>query len=124
MSGGLGAALIAHCPVCGSGGIWKSFGQTVDRCPRCGYRYSRESGYWTGGLIINIAIAIFLFFVIFVGGMLITWPDVPWNGLLVATIAVMALSPILLYPQSKMLWVWLDHKIHPYEGQERDWEGR
>lgn len=122
MSGGLGAALLARCPVCGSGGIWTSFGQTVDSCPRCGYRYNRESGYWTGGLIINIAIAMFLFFVVFVGGMLITWPDVPWTGLLIATIAVMALAPILLYPQSKTLWVWLDQRIHPYEGGERDWE--
>ena len=108
--------------MCGSGGIWKSFGQTVDNCPGCGYRYNRESGYWTGGLVINIGIAMFLFFVVFVGGMLITWPDVPWTGLLITTIAVMALAPIVLYPQSKTLWVWVDQKIHPYEGTERDWE--
>ena len=122
--GGLGAALLARCPVCGSKGIWKSFGQTVDACPGCGYRFSRESGYWTGGLIINIGVAMALFFVVFVGGMLVTWPDVPWTALLIATLGAMILAPILLYPQSKTVWVWLDHKIHPYEGDERDWEAR
>lgn len=118
----LGSAVLARCPVCGSGGIWKSFGQTVDACPSCGYRYSREPGYWTGALIVNIGVAILLFFVIFVGGMLLTWPGVPWTLLLVATMATMILAPIVLYPMSKTVWVWLDLKIHPYAGEERDWE--
>ncbi len=117
-------ALLARCPLCGDKRIWASFGQTVDVCPGCGYRYAREEGYWVGGLIIAIAIAMGLFFVMVVGGMLATWPDVPWTGLLIATLAAMALAPILLYRQSKTLWVWLDLKIHPYQGSERDWEGR
>ncbi len=121
---GFPAALLARCPVCGSTGIWQSFGQTVESCPRCGYRFSREHGYWTGGLIINIGVAILAFFVIFVGGMLITWPEVPWTGLLIATIVVMGVLPVLLYRQSKTIWVWLDLTVHPYREDERDWEHR
>jgi uncharacterized protein (DUF983 family) len=117
-------AMAAHCPVCGSSGIWRSFGQLVDACPRCGYGFSREEGYWTGALIVNMAFALLLFFAIFVGGMLLTWPDVPWMVLSVASIAAMALGPVLLYRQSKTLWVWLDQRVHPYAGDERDWEQR
>lgn len=37
-------ALRLRCPVCGAGGIWRSFGQFVERCPGCGYRFEREEG--------------------------------------------------------------------------------
>jgi len=121
---GLTAAMLARCPVCGSGGVWTSFGQTVDNCPRCNYRYAREEGYWVGGLIVNLALAFLLFLLVFLGGMLLTWPDVPWNALLIATVAAMVVGPVVLYPQSKTIWVWLDLKVHPYEGDERDWERR
>jgi uncharacterized protein (DUF983 family) len=117
-------AAAARCPVCGSKRIWRSFGQLVDACPGCGYRFSREEGYWAGALIVNIAMAMALFFLVFVGGMLLTWPAVPWTGLLIATLLAMAVGPALLYRQSKTLWVWLDQKVHPYVGEERDWERR
>lgn len=117
-------ALLARCPVCGNRRIWVSFGETVAACSRCGYRYAREEGYWVGGLIVAIGIAMTLFFGITVGGILLTWPQVPWTGLLVATVAAMAIAPIALYRQSKTVWVWLDLKVHPYQGTERDWEDR
>jgi uncharacterized protein (DUF983 family) len=115
-------ALLARCPVCGSKGIWVDFGQTVDRCPRCAYAFSREEGYWVGALIVAMAFVLILFFAVFVGGMALFWPDVPWNGLLVASLVVVGGAPFALYRQSKTLWVWLDQRIHPYAGDERDWE--
>ncbi len=118
------SATLGRCPVCGSGGIWRSYGELVDACPRCGYGFAREEGYWTGALIVNMAFALILFFVIFVGGMLVTWPDVPWTVLSVVSIAAMAFGPALLYRQSKTIWVWLDQRVHPYAGEERDWEDR
>ena len=117
-------ALGARCPHCGERRIWVSFGQTVDNCPTCGYRYEREEGYWVGAMVVSIGMVMLTFMAVFVGGMLLTWPDVPWNVLLVATCALMILMPIVLYRQTKTIWVWLDLKIHPYEGDERDWQGR
>jgi uncharacterized protein (DUF983 family) len=119
---GLLAALLARCPVCGSKSIWKSFGQTVDNCPSCGYRYEREEGYWVGGLIVSMGFEILLFLVIFLGVILLSWPAVPWTALTIILVVVLGLAPVVLYRQSKTVWVWLDLKIHPYEGDERDWE--
>ena len=116
-------AALGRCPLCGSRGIWRSFGQLVETCPRCGYRFEREEGYWAGALIVNMTVCILVFFGLFVGGMLVTWPDVPWNGLLIATLVAIALTPVLLYPQSKLWWVCVDLAIHPYAGEERDFEG-
>jgi uncharacterized protein (DUF983 family) len=120
----LARAFLARCPVCGSRGIWESFGQTVERCPRCAYAFTREEGYWAGALIVAMAFVLILFAAVLVGGMVLFWPDVPWNGLLVASLVVIGGAPFLLYPQSKMLWVWLDQRVHPYERGERDWEER
>lgn len=93
-----------------------------DRCPRCAYRYDREEGYWTGALIANIAFAMILFFIVFVGGMVLFWPNVPWTWLSAATISTMVVAPLVLYPISKTLWVWIDLRVHPYSTDERDWE--
>ena len=80
----------------------------VEQCPTCGRRFEREEGYWLGAMIVNIAVTEALFVVVFVGGMLVTWPDVPWTPLLIASIAVNAIVPVLFYPRSKTVWVALD----------------
>jgi uncharacterized protein (DUF983 family) len=118
----LGRALLARCPVCGEGEIWERFGETVEHCPGCGYSFSREEGYWAGALIVAMAIVLLLFFVIFVGGIVLFWPDVPWNALLLVSLVAIGGAPFLLYPQSKTIWVWLDQRVHPYDPSERDWE--
>jgi uncharacterized protein (DUF983 family) len=117
-----GRALLGHCPVCGEKAIWQTFGDMVDACPRCAYAFSKEEGYWTGALIVAMALVLILFFVIFVGGMLLFWPDVPWNGLLLVSLVVIGGAPFALYRQSKTVWVWLDQRVHPYDPSERDWE--
>lgn len=121
----LGRALLARCPVCGERDIWSdSYGQMIEQCPRCGYAFSREEGYWTGALIVAMAIVLILFFLIFVGGMVLFWPDVPWNALLLISLVVIGGAPFALYKQSKTIWVFLDQLVHPYDGSERDWDGR
>lgn len=121
---GLVRAMLARCPVCGARGIWRTYGQMVDDCPGCGYRFSREEGYWVGGLIINTGFTFVAFLLGFVGLMVILWPDVPWDFLLVFNLVLIGVTPVVLYRQSKTLWVWVDQHIHPYTPEERDWESR
>lgn len=113
----------ARCPHCGEGDIWRKWGDLVGRCPRCGYSYEREEGYWVGAMIVNIAAAQVLFMALLLGGMALTWPDVPWTVLLVVGVTFMVLFPVWFYPRTKTLWVWLDLKVHPYSDEERDWPG-
>jgi uncharacterized protein (DUF983 family) len=90
----------------------------AEHCRGCGHRFERHEGYWVGAVAINTVVTILVFAVVFVGGMVITWPDVPWNLLLVVTVTVNIVFPILFYPWSKTLWVALDLAIHPPEDQE------
>lgn len=109
----LGRALARRCLLCGQPGIFGSWLRLRERCPGCGYSFEREEGYWVGAMIMNTGAAQVLFFAVFIGGMILLWPDPPWAGLLVAGVAVMATFPVIFYPYSKTLWLWVDFQLHP-----------
>jgi uncharacterized protein (DUF983 family) len=113
----IGRALRRRCPRCG-GKAFTSYLTLHEHCPECGLRFEREEGYWVGALVINTAVVFGSFLVLFVGGMLIFWPDVPWGALAVVTLGSMALLPILFYPLSKTLWMALELSWHPLEDKE------
>ncbi len=90
----------------------KGWMNLVDDCPTCAHHFERQEGYWVGAVAINTVVTIIVFGIVFIGGMVVTWPEVPWNALLVVTVAMNLVFPILFYPWSKTLWVALDLAIH------------
>jgi hypothetical protein len=87
-------------------------------CQQCGLHFEREDGYWSGALIINTTVTFASFLLVFVGGTLITWPEVPWGALMATTIVINAAIPVLFYPQSKTTWSALEMSWHPLEPDE------
>src|SRR5688572_20807747 len=94
----LSHALRRRCPLCGTKPIFDGYFNLRDRCPGCNFSFEREEGYWVGAMIANIAAAEALFAVLFIGGIGVTYPDVPWTQLGIASIALMFALPILFYP--------------------------
>ena len=112
-------ALRRRCPVCGAKGIFASWFALKQRCPNCNFSFEREEGYWVGAMIANIAAAEGLFGLLLVVGIMTTYPDVPWTPLTIAGGLVMIGLPILFYPLSKTLWLWLDLAfIHPLDADD------
>jgi hypothetical protein len=70
-------------------------------------------------MIINTTITFALFLVVLVGGMVLSWPDVPWTPLFVATVLVMLVVPIGFYPWSKSIWMAVELSYHQLEPEER-----
>lgn len=89
------------------------------RCDVCGYSFEREEGYWTGAMIVNIAVCEAWFFLLFIGTVLLTLPDVAWAALLLVALVTNGLLPIVFYPFSKTIWMALDLYAHPLENGER-----
>jgi uncharacterized protein (DUF983 family) len=110
-------ALRRRCPRCGAPAFSSYFG-LKDHCHRCGLGFEREEGYWVGALIVNTVVTFGSFLVVFVGGMLAFWPEVPWGALMAVTIAVNAVVPVVFYPFSKTLWMALELSWHPLEESE------
>lgn len=102
-----------RCPRCGQGKAFESYFRLRERCPICAYDFYREEGYWTGAMIINIAACEIWFFVLFVGSVLLTWPDIEWPLVLLVALVTNGLLPILFYPHSKTVWMALDLHFHP-----------
>lgn len=110
MAGGVQAlnrGLRMRCPTCGTGDLFTSFFTLRDRCLGCGTAFEREEGYFIGAMIVLIGVTEALFGLWFVGGMLLTWPNVPWTTLLIGGIVLNLVFPIVGYPWSKTTWMGL-----------------
>ena len=95
-----------------------SYFELAETCPSCGLRFEREERYWAGALIVNTTVTFLSFLVVFVAGVLLTWPEVPWAGLMAVTIGVNLILPILFYPISKTVWSAMELSWHPLEEDE------
>ncbi len=80
----------------------------VEDCPGCGLHFERSPGYWLGAMTINLAVTMGVFLVLFIGGLVVLWPDVPWTAMTVALVAVMVVTPIAIHPWSRLAWVALE----------------
>lgn len=86
-------------------------------CPACGLRFDREpeGGYWVGSNTINLFATEAVFAVVFLGSLLLTWPDVPWAAITWGDFLLMVLFPVFFYPFSKTLFVAVDLTFRPRE---------
>lgn len=109
-----------QCPRCGDPDIFEGYWTLADSCAACGIWYEREPGYWIGAMIINTAVTIGLFLVVFTAAAVALWPDVPWTSLLFGTMALNLIVPILFYPYSKTIFVALDLSVRPLSDSESE----
>lgn len=114
----VGRACVRHCPVCGSGDLFRRWFSMAERCPRCGLRFERIEGHWTGDLGINTIVSFGALLVTLLVGTFATYPDVPGVALFIASLAVAALTPLAFFPFSKTLWLVIDLLMRPLEPGE------
>lgn len=107
-----------RCPICGGRGIFAGIADLQESCPTCRFSFVREEGYWVGAMIVIMALVLISFGTWFVGGMLLTWPDVPWTGLLIGGLVINGAVPFVLYGWSKAIWVGLDVAFSPARAEE------
>lgn len=107
-------ALTLRCPNCGARRIVATWFKLAPACPTCHLRPDRgESDYFLGGMMFNIALAEGVFVLALIATLAVTWPRVPWSLLQYGAPAAMVLTPILLYPFSKLVWLAFDLMLRP-----------
>ncbi|MHB1326738.1 MAG: DUF983 domain-containing protein [Gemmatimonadales bacterium] len=90
--------------------------KVVPNCPTCGFRFDRhEPGYWIGSYSINIFATEAVFALFFVIGMFVTWPEVPWTRLLIIGLVLAVVTPFVIFPYARMLYLALDLSVRPPE---------
>lgn len=112
-------ALKLRCPNCGGGPILDGWLRMRARCPRCGLPMERgEQGYQVGSYMFAIIAAELVFAAVFLGVLLVTWPDPPWDLLLYGGMGLMLVVPFLFFPFSKTLFLAFDLTFRPAVPEE------
>jgi len=109
-------ALRLRCPNCGARGLFATWFRMRANCPVCGIATERgEDGYVVGAYMFNIVATELSWAAVAVTIVLVTWPDPPWNLLLVVGGALMIGLPVLFYPFSKTVFLAFDLLFRPEE---------
>lgn len=77
-----------------------------------------EHGYQVGSYMFAIVAAELIFAAIFLGTVVLTWPDPPWDLLLYGGMALMVVVPFLFFPFSKTLFLAFDLTFRPATPEE------
>jgi uncharacterized protein (DUF983 family) len=100
-----------RCPMCGAPGIFKGWFTLRSECPRCGYVFARESGYFLGSYPLNLIAAEIVPVALMVA--LLVWTDLSWIWMEVLLIPLAVGLPFLLYPFAQMIWMAIDLYLTP-----------
>jgi len=117
----LGRGLVKRCPLCGSGGLFDGWFRMRERCPRCGYRFEREEGFFLGAYVINLAITQGLLLLLAVVPLIVLLdrrPDQSLVPIVVGGLAAAVAGPLLFYPFSKTVWTAVDLILRPVRAHE------
>jgi uncharacterized protein (DUF983 family) len=121
-------AMVLQCPVCGQSPMFPSVARTrtlrdwftpLDGCPRCGYAYDREPGYFLLSIwAINYGIAALFGLVLYASfEWFFDWPV--WT-LIAAVVVPVVVFNLLFARHSKSIFVAWDHFFDPHEREGGD----
>jgi uncharacterized protein (DUF983 family) len=116
---GFAVAIRLRCPHCAKGFVLTRTGAVRERCTGCGLRFTRTDDNYFGGAVFfglfcgELAVALTLLTVI-----LLTWPQVPWNGILYGTTAGCLLALPVSLPFAKVVWLSVDTLVRPVRPEE------
>lgn len=118
----LGRGLTKRCGRCGEGDVFETYFKMRERCPRCGYRFVREAGAFTGGLLMA-----WVFTLVLMITPLLVW--VFWRGIsgdeslafapfAAASMFFAVVVPLVGYPYTASTWAAIDLASRPLEPDE------
>ncbi len=123
-----GRAAMLRCPVCGTTPIFPSLRRTrslhdwfspLDGCPRCGYPYDREPGYFLLSIwAVNYGLGSLLALALY--GIFEWFFDWPVGTLITAVIVPVVIFNLLFARHAKAFFIAWDHYFDPHEREGPD----
>lgn len=107
----LSRAVRLRCPLCGATKIFTSPFSLRRCCPRCGYSFEREEGYFLGAYALNLVVAEVLGLGVIVR--LLLRSDLSVTAQEAIAIPAAIILPIVFFPFSRTSWMALDLMLHP-----------
>lgn len=113
--------LTKRCAVCGSRRLFERWFHMKARCPRCGYVFEREEGFFLGASIVNLAVSEGLLAVLCIVPLIYlsaTRPEAPIWPVIAGGIFAALIAPLAFYPFSRTIWVALELMLRPADAHE------
>ncbi len=113
--------LTKRCPVCGSGSLFDGWFRMKERCPRCGYKFEREEGFFLGAYTINLAIAEGLLLILAIVPLIVLLnanPRMSVVPILIIGLVAAVVAPLVFYPFSRTIWSAIDLVLRPPDRTE------
>lgn len=101
--------LLLQCPYCAQANIIKFPFWIKDCCPKCGYRFAPESGYFLGGYAFNLVGVEVIGLVVII--IILLRSNLSLLQQEVIGIGAAVLLPIIFFPWSRTLWMAFDLSI-------------
>ena len=117
----LGRGLVKRCPLCGGRGLFTGWFRMKERCPRCGYLFEREEGFFLGAYVINLAVTQVLLLALAVVPLIVlldSRPDQSLVPIVVGGLVAVLAGPVAFYPYSKTVWTAIDLILRPVDAHE------
>ena len=111
-------ALVLHCPLCGSGHLFRWWLIMEEDCPQCDLHFERIEGHWIGAIAMNTVLSLLLLLGVLVGGFAASYPDSPNGALLWVCLAIGGFSPLVFHPFSRTIWSAIDLAMRPISADE------
>src|SRR5215217_1497712 len=90
-----------RCGRCGSRHLFSRYFRLRERCPKCGYKFAREEGFFTGVYLVNYgftAVVLVAEIMFWMGVIVANEGDVSIVPALVLGVLTAVVLPIVLYP--------------------------
>ena len=114
-------AAAKRCASCGETRLFTGWFRMAPTCPRCGYRFEREEGFFLGAYVMNLVIAqglVVLLAIVPAIVLLAGDPDASLLPVFAGGVAGAVLAPLVFYPFSKTLWVAIELIMRPVDAVE------
>ena len=111
----VGRGLRRRCPLCGSGGCFRTFFEVRARCPTCNFPLRRDEGHWIGAIGMNTVVSFGLLLITLAVGIALTWQDRRAAPIFVSAFAVALVVPVVFFGPSQTLWSAIDLAMRPLD---------
>jgi uncharacterized protein (DUF983 family) len=110
--------ILRRCPLCGADGVFETWFEVRERCPRCNFPIRREDGHWIGALGINTIVTLGALMLTLFVSFALTWDDRRAAPIFVAAFLVAGITPFVFYGSSQTLWSAIDLAMRPLEPRD------
>jgi uncharacterized protein (DUF983 family) len=110
-----------HCARCGAGHVFTSWFRMKERCPGCGYRFDRGTGFFLGSYTLNLVVSELALGVVLA---ILIWKEATshvsaWWPYIVAGIITQLTVPAFFFPFSKTIWAAFDLWVVPLDAVDQ-----